>query len=67
MQSMNAPQTDWLWDDIRFFLAICREGSLSAAARNLGVDHSTVGRRLAAFERQLGARLTCLWRIVDFA
>jgi DNA-binding transcriptional LysR family regulator len=58
MQSMNAPQTDWLWDDIRFFLAICREGSLSAAARNLGVDHSTVGRRLAAFERQLGARLT---------
>jgi len=57
MQSMNAPQTEWLWDDIRFFLAICREGSLAAAARNLGVDHSTVGRRLTAFEGQLGARL----------
>lgn len=58
MHSMNAPRKNWLWDDVRFFLTICREGSLAAAARSLGVDHSTVGRRLAAFERMLGAKLT---------
>ncbi|MGO9603875.1 MAG: LysR family transcriptional regulator [Candidatus Binataceae bacterium] len=49
--------TKWEWDDIRFFLATAREGSLSGAARALGVDHVTVGRRLAALEEQLGAKL----------
>ncbi|OYV85089.1 MAG: hypothetical protein B7Z64_06340, partial [Acidiphilium sp. 21-68-69] len=36
------------WDDLRSFLAIAREGTLSAAARRLGVRQSTMGRRLAA-------------------
>ncbi len=45
------------WDDIRFFLAIAREQTLSGAARALRVDHATVGRRLVAFERRLGAKL----------
>lgn len=45
------------WDDLRFFLAVARNGSLSAAARELGVNHSTVSRRLAAFEDQLDVRL----------
>ena len=45
------------WDDLRYFLAIVRAGSLSGAARTLGVAQPTVGRRLAAFERRLGARL----------
>jgi DNA-binding transcriptional LysR family regulator len=45
------------WDDLRFFLAVARGGSLSAAARALGVAQPTVGRRIAAFEAQLGARL----------
>jgi DNA-binding transcriptional LysR family regulator len=45
------------WDDIRFFLAIARERSLSGAARALRVDHATVGRRLNAFERRLDAKL----------
>ena len=45
------------WDDIRIFLAISREGSLSAAARTLRVTQPTVGRRLKALEEQLGARL----------
>jgi DNA-binding transcriptional LysR family regulator len=45
------------WDDVRFFLAIARERNLSAAARALGVDHATVGRRLSAFERRLSAKL----------
>jgi DNA-binding transcriptional LysR family regulator len=45
------------WDDLRFFLAVAREGSLSAAATALGVTQPTVGRRLAAFQRRLGAKL----------
>jgi DNA-binding transcriptional LysR family regulator len=45
------------WDDLRVFAALARAGSLSAAARELGVDHATVGRRVAALERALGLRL----------
>lgn len=45
------------WDDLRFFLAIARLRSLSAAARELRVTQSTVGRRLASLESGLGARL----------
>ncbi len=45
------------WEDIRFFLALARHGSLSAAARTLGVTHATVSRRTAALEASLGARL----------
>lgn len=47
----------WQWDDVRFFLAISRNRSLSGAARTLRVDHATVGRRIAAFEEQLGSKL----------
>jgi DNA-binding transcriptional LysR family regulator len=47
----------WQWDDLRFFLAAAREGSLSGAARSLGVNHVRVGRRVALLEKQLGARL----------
>jgi DNA-binding transcriptional LysR family regulator len=39
------------WDDLRFFLAIARQGSLTAAAKELRVAQSTVGRRLASLER----------------
>lgn len=45
------------WDDARYFLAIHRAGTLSAASRKLAVNQSTVGRRLEALEAQLGARL----------
>ncbi len=45
------------WDDLRFFLAIVRLGSLSAAAKELHVAQSTVGRRLASLEASLGVRL----------
>ncbi|MEM9529428.1 MAG: LysR family transcriptional regulator [Pseudomonadota bacterium] len=45
------------WDDIRIFLAVCREGSVSQAGKALGVNHTTVARRIAAFEQRLGARL----------
>jgi DNA-binding transcriptional LysR family regulator len=49
--------TSWQWDDIRFFLAVSRAGSLSGAARRLGVGHVTVGRRVASLELRLGVKL----------
>jgi DNA-binding transcriptional LysR family regulator len=45
------------WDDLRFLLAVAREGSTLAAGRSLGVNQSTVQRRLAELERQAGHRL----------
>jgi DNA-binding transcriptional LysR family regulator len=45
------------WDDLRLVLAVAREGSLSGAARRLGVTHSTVFRRLGAIEQRIGVRL----------
>lgn len=45
------------WDDVRVFLAAYRALSLGVAASRLGVDTSTVSRRLAAFELQLGVEL----------
>ncbi len=45
------------WDDVRFFLAVARAGSLAAAARALAVDQTTVGRRLAALEDGVGQPL----------
>lgn len=45
------------WDDIRYFLALCREGSVSQAGKTLGVNHTTVARRITAFEEELGTRL----------
>jgi DNA-binding transcriptional LysR family regulator len=54
---MNRSPGSWLWDDVRFFLAVGRAGSLSGAARVLGVGHVTVGRRIALFEKRLGVTL----------
>ena len=45
------------WDDLRFFLAVARHRSLSAAAKQLQVTQSTVGRRLASLQDGLGVRL----------
>jgi DNA-binding transcriptional LysR family regulator len=47
----------WQWDDVRFFLAVARAGSLSGAARALGVGHVTVGRRITLLEKRLGVTL----------
>lgn len=43
------------WDDLRYVLAVAERGSVSAAARALGVNHATVLRRIAAFEEAHGA------------
>ncbi len=45
------------WDDIRLFLAVARTGSISGAARQLEVQHSTISRRMRQLESKLSARL----------
>jgi DNA-binding transcriptional LysR family regulator len=45
------------WNDLSPFLAVARTGSFAAAARSLGLQHSTVSRRVCALERTLGSRL----------
>lgn len=48
---------DGNWNDLRYFIAVAEHGSLSAAARQLGVNQPTVGRRIAVLEVALGAHL----------
>lgn len=45
------------WDDLRYILAVGQAGSLSGAAARLGLNHSTVFRRLGRIEQNLGVRL----------
>lgn len=45
------------WDDVRIFLAVYRASTLRGAADLLGIDQTTVGRRLTALEQQLGSKL----------
>ena len=55
--TLQTMQASLDWNDLRSFLAIARAGSLQGAARALGVNHSTVFRRLNALEAALGVRL----------
>ncbi|MEM7613071.1 MAG: LysR family transcriptional regulator [Pseudomonadota bacterium] len=48
---------DFDWDDVRVFLAIVEHGSLGKAAEHLGINQSTVGRRMNALEDKLDAAL----------
>ena len=45
------------WDDVRYFLAVARGGSVRAAAQRLGVNHATVLRRIAQLEERLGVQM----------
>lgn len=45
------------WDDVRFFIELARQGSLSGTARALRVEHSTVARRISGLEASTGVRL----------
>jgi molybdate transport repressor ModE-like protein len=45
------------WNDLKLVLAVHRDGSLRAAAAELGMDHSTIFRHLKAMEKKLGVRL----------
>jgi DNA-binding transcriptional LysR family regulator len=43
------------WDDLRYFLAAVRAGTLAGASRAMRVEHTTIGRRLSSLERALAA------------
>lgn len=45
------------WDDLKLFLAVARTGSISGAAKQLGVQHSTISRRIRKFEEKLDQRI----------
>jgi DNA-binding transcriptional LysR family regulator len=45
------------WDDLRYVVALSRTGALARASKELGVNHTTVGRRIEAAEATLGVRL----------
>jgi DNA-binding transcriptional LysR family regulator len=45
------------WEDVRYFVALARRGTLSATARELRVNHATVARRVASLEDALGRPL----------
>ena len=45
------------WENLRYFLVVARKGTVSGAAKELGVSHSTVLRRIEQFERALGSKL----------
>ena len=45
------------WSNLSYFLALARNGSLSAASKVLGTDHTTVARRVQALEKELGLQL----------
>lgn len=47
----------WNWDHLRFFLALADDGTLSIAAKRLEVSHTTVLRRIRAFEKELQTQL----------
>lgn len=57
------------WDDLRYFLALVQHGSLSASARALGVEHTTMARRIIQLEQGLGKklfhRLPRGWQLTD--
>lgn len=55
MNSEYAKMQDW--DDLRFFLSVARTGTVSAAAVKLGVNQSTVSRRINSFEKEIKVRL----------
>jgi DNA-binding transcriptional LysR family regulator len=45
------------WDNLRVFLAVARVGQFVAAAKQLRIDHATVGRRITTLEQSLNAKL----------
>ena len=68
--TQNCEMNSFDWNDLRYFLAVARTGSTIAAAKDLGVNQSTVQRRLAALEeaigRELVERLPVGYRLTSF-
>jgi DNA-binding transcriptional LysR family regulator len=57
MYTLTDGVSEMNWDDIRIFLGVAKAGSVRNAANILKVNHSTVSRRISAFEENLGVRL----------
>ncbi len=57
LPDQSAKMQDWNWDDLRVFLALGRAGSYAEASRRLGINESTVVRRLQRLTERLQARL----------
>lgn len=58
MDMQKSPSQEQVkWDDLRFFLEVARTRTATGAARRLGVDYTTVSRRVRALEQALGALL----------
>ena len=57
MSGLRALDRQLDWNDVRFFLAVARRRTLARAAIALGVDQTTVGRRIASLEARLGVSL----------
>ena len=55
MAEQNRTALDW--EDVRVFVALARHGSLAATSRVLGINHSTVSRRIQALEEAMGQKL----------
>jgi len=53
----KSPMPDFDWENLKALLAVVRAGRLTAAAKRLHVDHSTLSRRICALESSLGTRL----------
>ena len=47
----------FIWNDVKYFLAVARHGSTLAAAKALGLSQSTIHRRISALERDIGREL----------
>ena len=45
------------WEDLKFFLAVARTGTLRGAAESIEVNHTTLTRRLSVMEDRVGTRL----------
>jgi predicted ArsR family transcriptional regulator len=56
-QAMPNRKPSQSWDNLRYFLAVARTGTLSAAAEQLGTEHTTVARHIQALEEELDSRL----------
>ena len=56
-QAMGNKKPSENWDDLRYFLAVARTGTLSAAAAQLGTEHTTVARHVHALEGELNSCL----------
>lgn len=57
LQTKHAKMQAMDWSDLQYLLSVARRGSLAAAGREIGVDQTTVGRRIQALEKSLGSKL----------